>query len=402
MLRRAVNFCRGSVTLRVESGFPERVLNLCAARQIPFWDLQWESELAFTFTMDRQGWKKLRQLAERLDAQIQPVGRAGLPFFLLRFRRRYWLTAGMAAAALLIFFGSFFVWDFTIEGETTVSRERILRVLAENGVGLGTFGYSIDSQDLRNHVLLELPELCYIAVNVRGCRAYVQVRQRVPAPELVSMKDPGNTVAAKDGLVTAIQPWDGQKMVLPGTMVTQGQLLISGVVDDQQAGTRFLRGMGKVYARTWTELRCQTPLTIQEKVYTGEEQTRWALCWGSRRINFYSGSSIETGSCDKITERIHLTLPGGFALPITLVKETLLPYETRENTRSPEEAEAEVGRALEQLLLQSLDEEGEVTSSQLTSVEWDGGLLVVLSAECEEQIGRFEEIPLSEDGENQG
>ena len=391
MLRQAVNYMRGHVTLRVESGFPERVLNLCAARQIPFWDLRWESELAFTFTMTRQDWLRLRQLKNRLDAQITAVEREGLPYFLWRFRRRYWLLAGMALTAALLFFGSFFVWDFTIEGDTSVSREVILRALARNGVHLGTFGYSIDSRDLRNHVLLELPELSYIAVNVRGCRAYVQVRPRVEPPELVSKKKPGNTVAARDGLVTAIQPWDGEKMVLPGTMVTQGQLLISGVVD--QGGARFLRGMGKVYARTWYELRCQAPLTVQEKVYTGAEKTRWALCWGSWRINFYGGSSISGDSCDKITERTRLSLPGGYALPITLVRETLRPYELRTGQRDRAEAEALARLELERLLREGM-EEGEVLSCQVTSLDWDGGLLVVLTAECQEQIGRFEEIPM--------
>ena len=391
MLRQTVNYMRGHVTLRVESGFPERLLNLCAARQIPFWDLAWESELAFTFTMTRQDWRRLRQLKGRLDAQITVVQKEGLPYFLWRFRRRYWLLAGMALAAVLLFFGSFFIWDFTIEGDTPVSREAILRSLERNGVHLGTFGYSIDSQDLRNHVLLDLPELSYIAVNVRGCRAYVQVRPRVEPPELISKKKPGNTVAARDGLVTAIQPWDGEKLVLPGTMVTQGQLLISGVVE--QGGTRFLRGMGKVYARTWYELRCQVPLTVQEKVYTGESETRWALCWGNHRINFYGGSSISGPSCDKITERTRLSLPGGYVLPITIVRETLRPYALRPGQRDRETAEAQARAELERVLLASL-EEGEVLSSQVTCLDWDGGLLVVLTAECQEQIGRFEEIPM--------
>ena len=57
---------------------------------------------------------------------------------------------------------------------------------------------SVDSFELRNYILLEIPELSYIAVNVNGCRAYVQVRERTPAPELVSRRAPGNTVAAKD------------------------------------------------------------------------------------------------------------------------------------------------------------------------------------------------------------
>ena len=48
MLQQAVNYWKGHVTLRVESGFPERVLNLCAVRQIAFWDLCWETPLSFT------------------------------------------------------------------------------------------------------------------------------------------------------------------------------------------------------------------------------------------------------------------------------------------------------------------------------------------------------------------
>jgi len=393
MLRRAVNYVGGYVTLRVESGFPERVLNLCAARGIAFWDLNWESELAFTFALSRRDWGRLRQLRDRLDARIEPVAREGLPYFLLRFKKRYWLVLGLGAVVLALLGGSFFIWDVEVQGTAAVSREEILRTLADHGVRPGTFAYSVDSIDLRNRVLLDLPELSYLAVNVRGSRAYVQVRDRVDAPEPVNKKRPGNTVAAKDGLVTAIQPWDGKKMVLPGTTVTEGQLLINGVVDEGWSGIRFLRGMGKVYARTWYELKCHAPLTVQKKVWSGAETTRWAICWGDLRINFYRGGSIDTGCCDKITKRTQLTLPGGFALPITVVRETLQPYTLAEVQLSHEEAAARAEKALEQQLLQSL-EEGEVLSRQLTCVEWDGGLLVALSAECEEQIGRFVELPM--------
>ena len=39
MFKAAVNLLRGEVTGRVESGFPERILNLCAAHAIPFRDV---------------------------------------------------------------------------------------------------------------------------------------------------------------------------------------------------------------------------------------------------------------------------------------------------------------------------------------------------------------------------
>ena len=48
MLRRIINHLQGQVLIRAESAFPERVLNLCGARELAFWDVKWESPIAFT------------------------------------------------------------------------------------------------------------------------------------------------------------------------------------------------------------------------------------------------------------------------------------------------------------------------------------------------------------------
>ena len=68
-------------------------------------------------------------------------------------------------------------------------------------------------------MLLEIPELLWITVNVSGCRAYVEVRERVEAPEPVDEREPTNVVARRDGLILDIQAMDGVRCVLPGTSV---------------------------------------------------------------------------------------------------------------------------------------------------------------------------------------
>ncbi|MBD5149676.1 MAG: sporulation protein YqfD [Oscillibacter sp.] len=394
MLKHLVNLVKGEVTGRVESGFPERVLNLCAEYGIVFWDLSWASPVEFTFTMTRRDWKRLRRLSRKIDCDMTAVSWRGTPFFLGRMRRRYglWITLGICTA--LLFCGSFFIWDFEIEGNETISQQEILRALDKYGIGFGTYGFHVDSSELRNQMLLEIPELSYIAVNVRGCRAYVQVRERIPEPEIISKREPGNTVAAKDALITAIQPWDGQKMVLPGTTVKEGQLLISGVMQDNVTGVRYLRGMGKVYGRTWYHLQCRVPLTVREKVYTGEEKVRRALLVGKKRWNLYFSSSILGDTCDKITTWDEWELPGGVALPVTMVTEKLRTYEITERERSREEALALADTVLT-ARLDGYVEEGEVLSRELTGEVADGCLVVTLSAECEEQVGRLVEIPKS-------
>lgn len=392
MLKHMTNLLKGEVTGRIESGFPERVLNLCAEYGIPFWDLRWESAVAFTFTLTRRDWKRLRKLSRRLDCEMEAVGWKGTPFFLGRLRRRYGLWITMGLCSLLLFYGSFFVWDFEIEGNEEVSEQEILRALEKCGVGFGTFGYGINSFQMRNDLMLEIPELSYIAVNVRGCRAYVQVRERIPAPEIVSKRLAGNTVAAKDALITAVKPWDGEKQVLPGTMVTEGQLLISGVVENDYAGARYLRGMGKVYGRTWYALRCQVPLVVEEKQYTGEETVQRALLFGKKRVNLYFSSSISGDTYDKMITWKKCRLPGDIALPVTVETETLRAYTLTERRRTEQEALRLADTVLSERLAAYLTE-GEVLSRELTYETVEDTLLVTLTAECEEQIGKFVDLP---------
>lgn len=392
MLKHITNLLKGEVKGRVESGFPERVLNICAEYGLSFWDLTWESGVSFTFSLTRRDWKRLRRLSRRLDCDLYALSWRGTPFFLGRLRHRYglWITLGLCTLAL--FYGSFFIWDFAIEGNETLSEQEILRALEEVGVEFGTFGYAVNSFELRNELLLKLPKLSYIAINVRGCRAYVQVRERIEPPKIISKQEPGNTIAKKDALVIAIQPWDGEKQVLPGTLVTEGQLLISGVVENDYSGTRFLRGMGEVYGRTWYTLRCAVPLSVLQKTYTGDEITRKSILIGKNRINLYITSSNLGDTCDKIVSWKQCTLPGDIPLPVIIVTETLRYYEVTPVVRKERDALTLADTVLTRRLAAYLDG-GTVVRRELTCEVVGDILLCTLTAECEEQIGKFVSIP---------
>ena len=382
-----LNRLRGQVRLRVECAFPERVLNLCGVRDLAFWDLEWESAAAFTCRMSRRDFHTLSRAAERLECTLTVVGREGAPFFLGRFRHRQALVVGMVGLGLGLFLGSFFVWDYQITGNEAVPEERILRALEQCGVGIGSFGLALDGEDIRNQMLLEIPELSWVAVNVSGCRAEVQVRERVEPPELLDETTPSNVVARRSGLVLEIRDWNGMAAVQPGTAVTEGQLLISGVEDLDTLGARVLAGMGSVQARTWYTLTTQIPLTGMEKQYTGREKRTSALVLGRQRIKFFSNGSIEEGNYDKITTRTPWSLLG-VPLPVTWVSERYRFYETVPAELDLARAEAMGERILTEQLEALVAPYGAVTSTLCTSRRRGDALEVTLSAECVEEIGR--------------
>ena len=398
VFRKTIDLLRGYVCVRVESAWPERILNLCAARGIALREPQWTSASELRFAVPRRDFRAFKRALANTDAKWSMERKAGAPYFLARFRRRYTLLLGLAVCIVLLIVNSLFIWDFEVSGNDTVPDEKILRVLSKNGVRRGTFVHSFRSQDICNRVLPDLPQLSWLTINVRGCRAYVVVRERVLPPEIVNHREPTNIISRRAALVTRVLALDGRAMVQKGAIVQKGQLLISGVaeIDDviqPNAPTRFLAGKGEVWGRTWHELSVKIPLTYEAKYYTDTEKHEYALLCGEKRLKFQKDSSNIGVNCDKIINQSKWSLFGTVALPVTWETETYLPYETRLITRTREQAEAMGRKVLERQLAALLGEEGSVTNAQFTAKQQGQMLTITMSAECLEQIG--EEVPIS-------
>ena len=395
MLKELINRARGQVWLRVTCPYPERVLNLCSARKLAFWDLEWEGTETFTCRMSRGDHRILSRAAEKLDCTIEIVRREGAPYTLAKLRHRQALAVGIAACGAAVLIGSFFVWDIQIAGNETVPREVILRSLENNGVHRGCFGFALNGEDIRNHVLLELEDVVWLAVNVRGCVARVQVVERVRGQDMVE-DGPANVVARRPGLVTRVEALGGQAAVVPGDTVTQGQLLISGAVDLDSGGLRWQHGMGRVWARTWYQLTAQVPLTVRQRGVPLSSRTRYALDIGKKRIKLYGKGSTLGGDCDKITQYRPVCLPWGLRLPITLAAETVTAYgPSTDVPRSTREARDEGESLLRRQLEELLGDTGTAENVRIDAVEQGSWLLVTLRAECLEEIGR--EVPLTKE-----
>ena len=392
MYRKSVNYLRGEVQVRCCSATPERILNLCSAHDIPFWNVSWEDEYTFSFHTTAEGLKRLRVVTEEGTVELEVLSRMGVPVLLRRLRKRYVLLAAAVLALLWLWVGSSVVLSFSVSGNERVSEEEILRALAHHGVDIGTRALSIDQESLRNHVLLELHELSWLSVNVQGCTAHVQVVERQRPPEKYDPYTAANVVAKKAGLVEEVLALNGKNCVSKGDMVTAGQLLISGVSDGRFGGVRFMHATGEVWGRTWYTLTARVPLTVVQQGEMLREKTRASLLAGNKRINFFRGGSILGAGCDRITTTHPLRLPFGGELPLSLHCERTVQYATQEVERSEEAALAEGKLWLLHRLTAQLDEHGSVTDTRFTHHTEGDILVVTLQAECREQLGK--EMPV--------
>ena len=386
-MKKFINFLRGWAAFTVEGPFPERLYNLCARKGVAFWRLTRISENVICLRVAAKDKKRFRQAAEQAGCTVRKEENGGVPFFLWGLRKRYGFLAGLLGATVLTLAASSFLWTVEVTGAETVPEQVITAALRRLGVRPGAYGPGIDVRQFAQETLLELPQLSYLTVNIKGTRAEVIVREGMEKPALPDDTAYCDLYAQADGVVKRIEILSGEALTQPGRAVLKGERLAAGMVElkppmysDLPSRYLTVRAEGEVWAETRRVIVAGIPLTAKGKRYTGEKRTKFALLLPGRRINFFQNSGIPCGEYDKIN--VTKSLPWFGAV---LEKTECRAYVREERELDEQKAEAMLKNRLRELLMQQVGD-GTVLSLQFKTEQRDGLLTVTLTAQCEEQI----------------
>lgn len=394
-MRHLMNLIRGMVCVRLTGLFPERIINLCAQAGIDFWAMEWLDEHTIRFTTRRGSLGLLEELAAKVGCEVERESSRGLPDFLGRFRTRYAFLAGLLLALCAVSFLSRFVLTVEVSGNERVPSAVILSQLRRLGVRPGAYGPALDRKQLAQEALVELKDLSWMAINLHGTRVEVIVREAIKEPERIDETGWFDIVAQADGIITHIEPEQGDALVGDGDVVAKGDVLISGTVtlepplySDRPARYYQTHARGRVWARTWRTLTATIPVETEVKDYTGAEKSVWSVNFFGRRMKIFGNTGISWPMYDKITTVRPATLPGGRELPLALHRETYREYLPRTVEVDREAAQALLEERLQKQLAALIGEDGTVETTRFSSRVTDGQLEVTLTAQCLEEIGR--------------
>ena len=339
---------RSRAEVRVTGAELWRFLDRCAAAGLGLERVRTEGDFTCRAFVDPKDLPALEKLAERTGCTVRMISLRGAGGLERRLRRRRSLICLAAALGALLWASSLFVWEIAVtDNDSDLPDGEILRVLARQGVGPGSFWPAFRGERIRTRALCELPELCFLSVNVRGGRAEVTARAAVEPPEIWDPKKPGDVTAARSGVTESVLALAGESAVKKGDAVTAGQTLIAGTAAAPHA-------RGEVRAYTYYELTAAAPLRYGEKTPSAAVKRRFALVLGRRRINFYPGSGILPPECDKMTKERRIGIKNVFSLPVVWVTETVRPYVLTERVADKARLRARLGSLLRQRLAETL------------------------------------------------
>ena len=327
MIRSLIRCMKGYVKVRVEGYSPERFLNMCSFHGIYIWGLSPVGN-AYEMYMTVSGFKKLRPLARKTHTKIFVTRKYGVPFFLIRYRKRRLFFVGAILCMVLLKLYSLFIWDIHFEGNEKWTDAALTEFLASEEVAPFMLKSQVDCQGIVKAIRKEYNDIVWVSASVDGSRLKIQIKEnedtfREEEDTHTKGEQPTDLIASSDGVITDIVTRSGVPQVHVGDEVKKGDILVLGrieVLDDsgEVTGYQYQQSDADIYADTELWYENSIPLTRKEKVYDGKESRQgfvrifgWTVSAGSIN-NKYENSEIHTKEKQaKIGENFYLPFSWG-------------------------------------------------------------------------------------------
>lgn len=292
----------GYLEIRLSGSNPERVINMAMSRGIHVWDIYQDPGGEMVCKVRLGGYKALRYIVRKSGCRVRIRKKKGLPFLVMRAKRRKILVLGLLFFCLSLYFLSSFIWFVEVAGNVKVPREVILERVAANGLEVGMAKGALQREYITEKLLLDIPELSWATVHVQGSRVIIEVAEKTLIPHNDEAQ-PGDLLARVAGKVEEMLILKGTALIKEGDYVQQGQPIISGLYYPQiqvnpdgsitPAGApERVRARGLVRARVLHRVETQCPLLEELIQDTGREEIVTLLKWYDKEV-YLAGKPTE-------------------------------------------------------------------------------------------------------------
>lgn len=392
MLLRFLRFLRGYVRFEIISPFPERFINITAKNGVRLWDSGKIGGKVFS-CMYRGDYLKIRPLARASRARLRVREKHGVPVFIRKYRSRVGLVIGLAVFVLVIQVMSMFIWSVDITGAERLGETQVKSALEKEGLFVGAFKPLLDFSAVSRNVELDLEDIGWMAINVTGSYASVEIKEKSERPEVADTSVPANVKAGADGVIIRMDVREGEAYLKVGSGVVKGQLVVSGVMSDTLGGVRLVRSSADIIALTEHAAVFSAAKKREAFSLSGESVERYRLTF----LNAEIPGTFGTVQSDFFAVRSYAESPKILetVMPMSRIRENVKAISTQEKTLDENSAKELLMK--ESALYETFSLMGcHVVSREYGFFEEDDGYRLEVLYTCEENIAVQEEIGTDE------
>lgn len=337
------------------------------------WGVESKDQTRYVFCICLSDLYELRPLLRKTRVRFVIKRKAGLPFFLHRYRARKVFAAVLAAMCIVIFFMSHRIWRIEVVGNSSIGKDTVLDYLEERDIVYGISADSIDNDALELALRQDFDAVIWASVYEEGTKLVVSLQEKLATEEAAASADVCmDLVADKDAVIASIITRTGLAAVKAGDTVKKGDILVCGrqeILDDNGEVKEYY------YQSADADIMCYVSYDYEDWIpsqmitsqKTGEERTRFFL-----RIMDYQFTSpklhADYDCFETLEDTQQLCLMKSFYLPVYFGKIQDIELEKQVSEVSMEEAKV---LALENFnqFLEDLEENGVIIQDKNVMIE---------------------------------
>ncbi|MEY8304125.1 sporulation protein YqfD [Anaerosalibacter bizertensis] len=391
------NYFRGYVIIRVEGLTLEKFLNLATNKDIYLWDIERIEYTVIEAKVSIKGFKSLRKIVRKVGCRAYIVEKRGFPFLLEKLRKRKMLGFGFIIFIGLIFFLTSFIWNIEISGNEKIKDEEIINFLEEMDVGKGRFKHKVDLDKLRSNILGNFQRLSFASVEFKGTKLLIEVKEQDLPPKEIDKDTPCNIVAKKKGVIEKVIAKNGKRIVSEGEVVKKGQILITGVIEDELLENNILvHSEGEALARTRYSHKKEELIEKTIKEETGNIYTIKEIKFGKKVIKLSKTDIPFKEYIEEVDEEPFIEKFGD-DFPVKVVTHKYIEVEKKKIKHNVDSLKKSTQVLAIQEINKKLPKDAKIISKDVKYLEEENKLITEVIIEVIEDIGKKQIIYNKED-----
>jgi len=387
----------GQIILEITCADCADFLNRIQKENIRAKGIRYLGGLELQITVSGADFQRVQQIVYKLGGSIRAKRVSGIHRSIAGLKKHAVIPVIVLLLFLLTVLLPTRVLFISVDGNLSVPENKILAEAEKCGLCFGAKRQSVRSEAIKNALLQEIPQLQWAGINTRGCTATISVKEKTTQDAKETTDNQVcSIVAARDGIIQDCTVYRGNQLCSAGQAVKAGQTLVSGYTD---CGTviKATKADAEITALTFRNLEILTPAATVVRGQQIGMRNFYTIRIGKKLINLSKDSGNSQASCVKIYSERSVRLPGGFALPISIIRETVISYENAEQIPIITEEEQWL-EYVSQTYLKSSMIAGKVVSAQTELIRGDGFSCLRGLYACIEMIGevRYEQMLLKD------
>ncbi len=374
-----LHMLQGYVRIRIKGYGTTRFINICNKRGLHIRNMEQIGE-EFELDISVRDFKRIQEFVRKTNVKVAIVSKHGLPFLFWRLSYRKCFIIGAFLCFFWLYYMSNFIWAIKIEGNISITDNMILDYLEEQGIQMGTKLKTVNTESLEKSFRRDFSDITWVSIGQEGTALTIDIKERDVAVYEEETYLASNLYAAHDGVVMSMVVRSGLAQVKIGDEVTQGQLLVDGVLpvtktDGTIADYNLVNADADVvicYAESYYD---EISFYENEKSYTGELFKEYSMRLGNKIYDFHWFYPEYEKA--EITESFYqMQLWEYFYLPVWFEVKEHREYEIQRVKKDKTLQEAQLYENLD-LFLQTLEEKGVQNIQKDVKISTSGSLLIL-------------------------